>query len=68
MREKFHTHRGVHGWDVASICDPSLRFVTQVLACKFLRKFQKYPPKAIIEEAKKCVEGVQMNWVTFLLN
>jgi hypothetical protein len=41
MKEKFHTFRGQHSLDVASICDPTVRFVTQVLACKLLRKCQK---------------------------
>jgi hypothetical protein len=31
MREKFHTVRGVHGLDVPSICDPTIRIVMQAL-------------------------------------
>jgi hypothetical protein len=34
MKEKFHTFCGQHGLDVASICDPTVRFVMQALACK----------------------------------
>jgi hypothetical protein len=69
MEENFHTHKGVHSLDVASICDHTVRFLTQALACKLLRKFQKDQVLAnVIEENEKCIEGMQMNWVTFLLN
>jgi hypothetical protein len=43
MKEKFHTFCGQCGLDVASICDPMVRFVTQALACKLLRKCKKRP-------------------------
>jgi hypothetical protein len=62
MKEKFHTIWGQCGLDVASICDPTMRFVTQVLACKFLRKCRKDQlPAIVIVKDEKCVEGAQMN-------
>jgi hypothetical protein len=55
-------HRGVHGLDVASICNPIVTFATQVLACKLLRKFWKdQVPSGVIAAADKCVKVVQMN-------
>jgi hypothetical protein len=55
--------------DVASICDPTVSFSTQVLACKFLRKCQKdQVPMIVIMTSKKCIEGLHMNWETFFLN
>jgi hypothetical protein len=69
MREMFHTHREQRGLDVTGICDLKIRFVTQVLACKLLRKCIKYQvPTTVIVVTEKCVEGVQMNWVMFLVN
>jgi hypothetical protein len=63
------THRGACSLDVASINDDTVRFATQVLACKLLRKCCKdQVPIGVIAIAEKCVAGVQMNWVTFLVN
>jgi hypothetical protein len=69
MKEKFQTFRGKRGLDVKSINDKNVRFVTQVLACKMLRKCHKDEvPVAVIAAIEKCMEGVQMNWATFLVN
>jgi hypothetical protein len=69
MIEKFHTHIGVCGLDVESICDPTMRFVTQVLACKLLRKCQKDQVLVtVIVVDENYVKGMQMKWKTFLLN
>jgi hypothetical protein len=38
MKEKYGTHRAVHGLDVARINDDSFSFVTKVLACKLIKK------------------------------
>jgi hypothetical protein len=41
----------------------------QALACKLLRKCRKYQvPVTVIATTERCVEGIQMNWETFLLN
>jgi hypothetical protein len=69
MKEKFDMYRGACGLDVASINDECIRFAMQVLACKLLRKCCKdQVSTGVIATMEKCVEGVQMNWVTFLLN
>jgi len=61
-REMFHTHRAQHGLDVTSICDPKVRFLMYILACKLLRKCRKDQiPVIIIVVEEKCVEGIQMN-------
>jgi hypothetical protein len=58
MREKFHTVRGVHGLDVSSICDPTVRIATQALACKLLRKCRKYQvPVGVIVAMRSVSKG-----------
>jgi hypothetical protein len=67
MKEKYGTFRGAHGLDVASINDDTVRFATQVLACKLLRKCHKdQVPAGVIAATEKCTAGVMMNWETFL--
>jgi hypothetical protein len=69
MKEKFDTFRGKRGLDVKRINDKEVRFTTQVLAYKLLHKCRRDEvPTTVISEAEKCKEGVQMNWVTFLVN
>jgi hypothetical protein len=69
MKEKFHTFQGQHDLDVAIICDPTIRFVTQELSFKLLRKCRKdQVPVIFIATIEKCVKGMLMNWVTFFLN
>jgi hypothetical protein len=54
---------------VKNINDKNVRFAMQVLACKLLQKCRKDEvPAAVIAAIEKCVEGVQMNWATFLVN
>jgi hypothetical protein len=38
MKDKFNTFRGKRGLDITNISDDVVRFATQVLACKLLRK------------------------------
>jgi hypothetical protein len=69
IKEKYGTYRGACGIDVASITDDTIRFATQVLACKLLRKCHKdQVPMGAIVATEKCVAGVMMNWSTFLVN
>jgi hypothetical protein len=59
MKEKFHTFHGQHSLDVASIRNLTIRFATQALACKLLRKCRKDQfPTLFIVAAERCVEGV----------
>jgi len=69
IKEKYGTYRGARGIDVASINDDIIRFVTQVLACKLLRKCPKdQVPMGAMVVVEKCVARVMMNWSTFLVN
>jgi hypothetical protein len=69
MNEKFHIVRGVCYLDVPSICDPMVRFATQALADKLLRKCRKDQVLAgVIAATEKCVEEITMIWKPFLLN
>jgi hypothetical protein len=69
MKDKFHTFRRKRGLDVANINDGNVQFETQVFSCELLRKFLKEKVSVtVIVTAEKCVEGVQMNWATFLVN
>jgi hypothetical protein len=55
--------------DVKNISDDNVQFAMQVLACKLLHKCRKDEvPTAVIAAVEKCIEGVQMNWATFLVN
>jgi hypothetical protein len=56
MKQKFHTVRGVCGLDVPSICDPTIRLVTQALACKMLWKCRKdqVPTGVIVVTREVC--------------
>jgi hypothetical protein len=66
MKDNFDTYRRSQGLNVVIINDECVRFVTQVLNCKLLRKCRKdQVSTGAIETTKKYVEGVQMNWVTF---
>lgn len=51
------------------INDDNIKFVTQLMACKFLRKCHKDKcPTVAVKEAEMCVTGVKMRWAPFLLN
>jgi hypothetical protein len=70
MKQKFHTVRGVHGLDVPSICDPTIIFVTQALACKLLQKCRKdqVPAGVIVATEKVCGRDFNELGAPFLLN
>jgi hypothetical protein len=69
FKDKYDTNRGEHNLDVEIINDDIFRFSMQVLAYKLLRKFHKdQVPIGVIATVVKCVAGVQMNWVKFLVN
>jgi hypothetical protein len=69
MKEKFNMFRGELGIDVESINDKCVRFATLVLDCKLLRKCHNDQVSiGMIVAMDKCVEGIQMNWETFMLN
>jgi hypothetical protein len=53
MEYKFHTLHRHHGLDVASIYDLGVRFATQVLSCKLLRKCKKDQVPTMIRVTEK---------------
>jgi hypothetical protein len=56
MKENHDTFKGAHRIDIMSINDDTIRFVTQVLACKMLRKCRKDQVLAGVRVAvKKCI-------------
>jgi hypothetical protein len=60
---------GKRGLDVKNISDDNIRFATHVMSCKMLQKCRKDEvPATVIAATEKCIEGVQMNWATFLVN
>ena len=55
MKDKFYTFRGERWLYVENISDDVVQFLTQVLACKLLRKYHKDEVSAtVIAVAKKC--------------
>jgi hypothetical protein len=69
MKEKFQNFRGKVELDVKNISDDNVWFATQVLTRKLLRKCWKDEVlDVVIAVVEKCIEGVQMNWDTFLVN
>jgi hypothetical protein len=69
LASNFFNMKKEHGLDISSISDPIVKFETQALACKLLRKCIKYQvPTKVIETVEQCAEGVQINSETFLLN
>jgi len=61
--------KGKRGYKVASIQDGVVRLTCQLLAGNFMRK--NHPTQVTgfaVEFTGKCVEGMQMNWVSDLIN
>jgi hypothetical protein len=59
----------VRGYKVASIESGTVRLACQLIAGKLVRKNQ--PTKVscfVVDLTGKCVEGLQMNWVKYLVN
>jgi hypothetical protein len=69
MEENFHTFHGQRDLYIESISESTVRFSMKSLAYKLLRKCQKdQVPAVVIKTVERCIEGIQMNEVTFLLN
>jgi hypothetical protein len=61
--------KGKRGYKVASIQNGAVRLAFQLITSKLIRK--KRPTQVmgfIIDLAGKCIEGMQMNWVSYLVN
>jgi hypothetical protein len=69
MRVNFCMVRGVRSMNVTTVCNPTIRISTHMLACKHLLKCKKdQVPTWVIVVIEKCVEGTTMSWAPFLLN
>jgi hypothetical protein len=61
--------KGKRGYKVASIQDGAVHLACQLIAGKLVRK--NHPTQVtgfVVDLAGKCVEGMQMNWVSYLVN
>lgn len=63
---KYNTHRGAR---IDFIDNQTIRFTTQLLACKLLRKCHKDKcPLGVILATKRCATGVRMAWANYMVN
>jgi hypothetical protein len=61
--------KGKRGYKVASIQDGTVHLACQLIAGKLIRK--NHPMQVtrfMVDLAGKCMEGMQMNWVSYLIN
>ena len=59
IKEKFNIFRGERGLDVESTNYECVRFATQFLACKLLRKCRRAQVLVgVIASTEKCIEGI----------
>jgi hypothetical protein len=61
--------KGKRGYKVTSIQDGAVRLACQLIAGKLVRK--NHPTQVtdfVVDLARKCVEGMQMNWASYLVN
>jgi hypothetical protein len=61
--------KGKRGYKVASIQDGAVRLACQLIIGKLVRKNRPTQVMGfVVDLAGKCVEGMQMNWVSYLVN
>jgi hypothetical protein len=61
--------KGMRGYKVASIQNGAVHLACQLIAGKLVRKNRPTQVTGfIVDLAEKCVEGLQMNWVKYLVN
>ena len=66
MKEKFKLVKS-RGYAISSICNPTVKVETQILARKVMRKCCVDEVLApVVALAQQCVEGVQFNWSDYL--
>jgi hypothetical protein len=61
--------KGKQGYKVTSIQDGIVHLTCQLIVGKLVRK--NHPTQVtgfMVDLAGKCVEGMQMNWVSYLVN
>jgi hypothetical protein len=61
--------KGMRGYKVASIQNGAVRLACQLIIGKLVRKNRPTQVTGfVVDLAEKCVEGLQMNWVKYLVN
>jgi hypothetical protein len=61
--------KGKRGYKVASIQDGAVHLDCQLIASKIVRKNRPTQVTGfVVDLMGKCVEGMQMNWVSYLVN
>jgi hypothetical protein len=61
--------KGKQGYKVSSIQDGVVRLACQLIAGKIVRKnHPTHVTEFVVDLAGKCVEGMQMNWASYLVN
>ena len=61
--------KGMRGYKVASIQNGTVRLACQLIVGKLVRKNRLTQVIGfVVELVEKCVEGIQMSWVSFLVN
>jgi hypothetical protein len=61
--------KGKRGYKVTSIQDGAVRLAFQLIADKIVRKNRPTQvTRFVVDLARKCVEGMQMNWARYLVN
>jgi hypothetical protein len=61
--------KGKRGYKVASIQDGAVCLACQLIAVKLVRRNRPTQVTCfVVDLAGKCVEGMQMNWVSYLVN
>jgi hypothetical protein len=61
--------KGKQGYKVASIQDGTMCLTCQLIASKLIRNnCLKQVTGFVVDLAGKCVEGIQINWVSYLIN
>ena len=69
MKDKYGLEKKTRGYDIPLIEDQLVKFSTRELDSKLMRKCHlNYVRTVVIELVHQCVESVQINLATFLLN
>jgi len=66
MKEKFKLVKNPRGYAISSICDPTVKVATQILATKVMQKCHTNEVSTpVIALVAQCAEGFQFNWVHY---
>jgi hypothetical protein len=61
--------KGKRGYKVASIQNGAVRLACQLIAGNIVRKNKPTQVMEFVADlVRKCIEGLQMNWVSYLIN